>query len=353
MNEERNIEQSRRQGKTESQQDGKSESRQDAKTESLPRPIAGQKEEMGDELEIVKRESSNVNEATKDSHLTESVGQETPEINTSAIKEMEVHHHPHIDSHLHGKKKFKEYFLEFLMIFLAVTLGFFAENIREKIADNNKEREYMESVVQDLKSDTTEMAYAIAGWDKSNSNADSILIYLKKDLSPSTVNVLYNLLNRDFFHFNLFKYNDKTIQELKSSGDFRLIRDKDITDSIMAFDVDMKYILLMEQDIKDFMMDSKNMESKIFDFSQLNGNTDNYAQIHGNTALLLLNLQTPEMQSNGTLLTTDKETIAEYYNKLYTFHKISRYHTYLFREDKKKATLLLEQIQKHYHLKDE
>ena len=41
---------------------------------------------------------------------------------------MEVHHHP--DLH-HKKKNFTEYFLEFLMIFLAVTLGFFAENVRE------------------------------------------------------------------------------------------------------------------------------------------------------------------------------------------------------------------------------
>ena len=39
---------------------------------------------------------------------------------------MEVHHHPKP-----GKKNFKEYFLEFLMIFLAVSLGFFAEQIRE------------------------------------------------------------------------------------------------------------------------------------------------------------------------------------------------------------------------------
>jgi len=38
---------------------------------------------------------------------------------------MEVHH-PHVE-----KKRFKEYFLEFIMIFLAVTMGFFAETIRE------------------------------------------------------------------------------------------------------------------------------------------------------------------------------------------------------------------------------
>jgi hypothetical protein len=48
---------------------------------------------------------------------------------------MEVHHHLHVE-----KKNFKEYFLEFLMIFLAVTLGFFAENIREGISNHNKER---------------------------------------------------------------------------------------------------------------------------------------------------------------------------------------------------------------------
>jgi hypothetical protein len=261
---------------------------------------------------------------------------------------MEVHHHPKVE-----KKRFKEYFLEFLMIFIAVTLGFFAENVREKITDNKKEREYMASVVQDLRSDTTEMSYAIAGWNKSNSEIDSILIYLKKDLSPATVNILYDLLNRNFFHFNLFKYNDKTIQELKSSGDFRLIRNKEITDSIMAFDADMKYILTTEQDVKNFMMDSKNIESKIFDFSLLNENKSDYSQLKGNTSLLLLNEARDEKINNGALLTTDKQTIAEYYNKLWTFHLISRYHTFLFKEDKKKATLLLEQIQKHYHLKDE
>ncbi len=51
---------------------------------------------------------------------------------------MEVHHHPNVE-----KKGFKEYILEGLMIFLAVTLGFFAESIREKIADKEKERDYI------------------------------------------------------------------------------------------------------------------------------------------------------------------------------------------------------------------
>src|SRR5271170_6524161 len=58
---------------------------------------------------------------------------------------MEVHHHPRIE-----KKEFKGYFLEFLMIFLAVTLGFFAENIREHFTDKNNTKEYLETYRDEL-----------------------------------------------------------------------------------------------------------------------------------------------------------------------------------------------------------
>ena len=61
---------------------------------------------------------------------------------------MEVHHHPHVE-----KKSFKEYLLEGLMIFLAVTLGFFAETIREHLVEKEKERQYVESLCADLQSD--------------------------------------------------------------------------------------------------------------------------------------------------------------------------------------------------------
>ena len=48
---------------------------------------------------------------------------------------MEVHHHPQLT---HQPKPWKEYLLEGLMIFIAVTLGFFAENLREHISDSQQ-----------------------------------------------------------------------------------------------------------------------------------------------------------------------------------------------------------------------
>src|ERR1700693_6595934 len=67
---------------------------------------------------------------------------------------MEVHHHP--DLH-HKQKRWKEYFLEFLMIFLAVTMGFFAENIRENYVEHKSAREYASLLIEDLATDTVEL----------------------------------------------------------------------------------------------------------------------------------------------------------------------------------------------------
>ncbi len=66
---------------------------------------------------------------------------------------MEVHH-PHHPTH---KKKWSEYIIEFVMLFTAVTLGFFAENIREGIAEKHKKQELLAAVVHDFKTDKSEI----------------------------------------------------------------------------------------------------------------------------------------------------------------------------------------------------
>ena len=68
---------------------------------------------------------------------------------------MEVHH-PHHPTH---KKKWSEYIIEFVMLFAAVTLGFFAENVREHISEENKKKELLEVVSQDFIKDLEQLEY--------------------------------------------------------------------------------------------------------------------------------------------------------------------------------------------------
>jgi hypothetical protein len=144
---------------------------------------------------------------------------------------MEVHHHPHVE-----KKNFKEYFLEFLMIFLAVTMGFFAESIREHLADDAKEKQYILSMIADLKNDTSRLKDIISYSIKRVSGIDSLTELLNKSsLTPADEKQLYILNSRYASNIIKMDWNDGTIRQLLTSGNLRLMRAEGISDSIMNY----------------------------------------------------------------------------------------------------------------------
>jgi len=141
---------------------------------------------------------------------------------------MEVHHHPHVE-----KKGFKEYFLEFLMIFLAVTLGFFAESLREHLVNNEKERNYMESMIQDLKRDTAEATHVIAVQSVIFKKMDSALKIPVESLTDINVqDTFYHHFVYFYSWIDEFTPHDNTITQLKNAAGFNVIQKKMIIDSI-------------------------------------------------------------------------------------------------------------------------
>lgn len=119
---------------------------------------------------------------------SESKDQSQIEHPTPEIK-MEVHHHPEVE-----KKTFKEYLLEGLMIFIAVMMGFFAENIRENITNNEHARQLTSQLVQDLKTDTARLnGIYQAQTDVLKAN-DSLFILLKQPLAKADLNKIQQLI---------------------------------------------------------------------------------------------------------------------------------------------------------------
>ena len=110
---------------------------------------------------------------------------------TSEIKNMEVHHHP--DLH-HEKKPWKEYLLEGLMIFLAVTMGFIAESIRENITNKEHARQLTSQLVQDLKSDTSELNDAIIFQQHIVEANDSLFALLQQPMAKTDLKKIQKLI---------------------------------------------------------------------------------------------------------------------------------------------------------------
>jgi hypothetical protein len=145
---------------------------------------------------------------------------------------MEVHHHPNVE-----KKNFKEYFLEFLMIFLAVTMGFFAESIREHIADNEKEKEFIMSMVEDAVTDTANIHVAIQRNEKRINHLDSLCTdCFNYAATPNEDAEIYRQYRYGLAHPDFISPTERTLLQLKNSGGMRLIRKKVAVDSIIAYD---------------------------------------------------------------------------------------------------------------------
>jgi hypothetical protein len=144
---------------------------------------------------------------------------------------MEVHHHP--DMH-HKRKYFKEYFLEFLMIFLAVTMGFFAENIREHFTETKSAHQYLEAYRNDLLQNQKLIQREDSVCQHQLPVYDSIvaIFYERKEneeLPSLSRLLLQGQVNR------VISINMPTYQQLISSGSMRYIDNTELKDSISKY----------------------------------------------------------------------------------------------------------------------
>ena len=145
---------------------------------------------------------------------------------------MEVHHHPKVE-----KKNFKEYFLEFLMIFLAVTLGFFAENLREHITDKKNERKTIEEFKTDLAADTIRLRNLIDSYvlnyhswvDSLHHDIDSLPLHgNEKRISKALFNTTY---------WDVYTPPEIVTANLKNSSTFNLIEDDNVKKEFLHYNI--------------------------------------------------------------------------------------------------------------------
>ena len=156
---------------------------------------------------------------------------------TSNIKEMEVHHHAHDPAAAHHKKTWKDYFWEFLMLFLAVFCGFLAEYQLEHTIENQREKKYILSMIEDAQTDTANIQAALDLNRKRilslDSMAKSCFSYGYAGISDS---VLYHFLPRCWRHPDFASPTERTMLQLKNAGGMRLISKKIAADFIIAYD---------------------------------------------------------------------------------------------------------------------
>ena len=242
---------------------------------------------------------------------------------------MEVHHHSHT-----SRKKWTHYFWEFLMLFLAVFCGFLAENQREHMIEHNREKQYIKSLTNDLRSDIRQV--------------DSFSVIFKSKLAGLTI--VFNELNEhpslnclqhlfDGVGFPDFIYTDRTIQQLKGSGNLRLIRNQPVADSIVDYDLNVRSDMIHQEllnsaglpGLVDKIKNTIDIKEWYRMFSEPNRDSNTI--------------------KNSVLLIRDKTEIIRLRNEFFNYRNLIQYQWESLQSIKEKANGLLAFINKEYHLK--
>ena len=117
------------------------------------------------------------------------------------------------------------------MILLALTMGFFAESFRESIVNHEKEEDYIKSMVMDLQADTAAFRTAVNRFNNNADIIDSLFASLRIGDRSNTTEIYFKGREVLLAYYRLW-YNNRTFDHMKNSGNLRLIRQKDVDDSI-------------------------------------------------------------------------------------------------------------------------
>ena len=143
---------------------------------------------------------------------------------------MEIHTHSHT-----ARKRWTHYLWEFLMLFLAVFCGFLAEYQLEHVIEHQREKQFMKSMIEDLEKDIVSLEIESKLVKIQYENLDSLteMIY-EGELGQSQVAKMYVLQRRYLYPLTL-KLINRTELQLTNSGGMRLIRNKQVADSIIYY----------------------------------------------------------------------------------------------------------------------
>jgi hypothetical protein len=239
---------------------------------------------------------------------------------------MEVHKHPH---HVMHKKKWAEYFLEFLMLFLAVFLGFIAENIREQSVERHREKEYMQSMIEDLAQDTLEVNRVSLVNIAAIENLDTLMDLLKLPLSGDTAirKKLYSFLPSSM-GAELCVFTQRTLSQLKNAGGLRLVRKKEVANLISLYDSKIQYLAIIAKSLDEITTDAVRIGIEIY-------NLDYYRNHH---------------DDNYELITYDPKILKKFSNSAQGEQNVFAFYEAHLQEEKELAVRLIKLIKKDYHL---
>jgi hypothetical protein len=159
------------------------------------------------------------------------------------------------------------------------------------------------SMIEDLQRDTTSLSGIITYFFNSEKSIDTVFL-LYNDLGKVFNSVLFKTLEVTY-GYPSFISSDRTIQQLKSSGGMRLIKNEKAVESIIDYDAEVRNFQIDINYFERFFQDVQNQRFDIIDGQDLKND------------LKIKSIEEIKKIGKNYLFTNDPQTLGRFRNKIY------------------------------------
>jgi hypothetical protein len=234
-------------------------------------------------------------------------------------------------------KRWNVYFIEFSLIFLAVTLGFLAESIREKMGDEEKELEFIHSMIEDARMDSLHISACLeANQIRVNALDTLSRLLTEPQLQQTPDSEIYRLFTFGIYHPDFITPVERTMTQLKFAGGMRLLRKKPAAEAIVQYD-DMAKNLIDQQAFYELYQNGAIEQSvKLFNYNDFVFNAAKKGE---------------GISKNVRLLHHEPLTLIEFGNRVKLYMGIVRFYNVRLQEMQRQSSILIKTLKGEYEVK--
>jgi hypothetical protein len=141
---------------------------------------------------------------------------------------MEVHAHSHTE-----RKKFTHYLWEFLMLLLAVFCGFLAENQREHLLEQQREKKFARRLLSDLREDSAFYQKRLKNLEEAGKKQSSLVKIMTGPVRATDYEVVSAFM--PLLKLYDVQVTTATYDQMKASGTLRYIHNDDLTTALQKY----------------------------------------------------------------------------------------------------------------------
>ena len=228
--------------------------------------------------------------------------------------------------------RWSHYVFEFFMLFLAVTLGFFVENQRQKLSEQEEEKQLVTTLLNDVKTDIQRVDEIIQLRLERIEENDSLYLLLSLPNRKDHMVKIYEYMKSARSLRTLF-YASNTMTYLANGG-FQRFRSNEVENETRTYYLSVQDLLASQQSSLDIGQELTEKSRNLLD------------------AEVMFLLSHPERKSKGAinLFSSDSNQINAYSNALLHFNGNCGIQTQFLKKIRLQGEKLIASIKKEYHL---